>query len=76
MGRYITVSTKVKEELWREAKRLNVNVSSVLRKALEDEIRRRRLELINRLLDDLKPELDRIDVSRIVRHIREDRETR
>jgi len=76
LGRYITISTKVKKEIWEEAKRLNINISSVLRKALENEIHRKRLELINRLLDDLKPELDKIDISRVVRHIRKDRETR
>ena len=76
MGRYITISTKVKKEIWEEAKRLNINISSILRKALENEIHRKRLELINRLLDDLKPELDKIDIPRVVRHIRKDRETR
>ncbi|MBO3842964.1 MAG: type II toxin-antitoxin system CcdA family antitoxin, partial [Candidatus Brockarchaeota archaeon] len=39
MGRYITVSTKVRKELREEAKRLGINVSTVLRRALEEEVR-------------------------------------
>lgn len=38
---YITVSTKVKRELLEKARRYGVNVSHVLRKALEEEVKRR-----------------------------------
>lgn len=57
-------STKVRRE---EAERLGINISRVLRKALEDEVRRRRLEEISDILD-------KIDIDRIVKNIREDRE--
>ena len=42
MGRYVTVSAKVRRELLEEAKRLGVNVSEVIRRSLEEEVRRRR----------------------------------
>ena len=49
---YITVSTKVKRELLEKARRYNVNVSQVLRRALEDEVRRKELECAVSVMDD------------------------
>ena len=37
MGRYVTVSAKVRRELLEEARRLGINISEVLRRALEEE---------------------------------------
>jgi len=76
MGRYITVSTKVRRELKEEAEKLGINISEVLRKALEEEVRRRKLEILKEKLEELSYILDKIDVNRIVRSIREDREIR
>lgn len=76
MGKYVTVSTKVRRELKEEAERLGVKISEVLRCALEEEVRRRKLEELEKRLEKLGDALDRLDVNRIVRIIREDRETR
>ncbi|RLF04532.1 MAG: hypothetical protein DRJ60_06965, partial [Thermoprotei archaeon] len=40
MSRYVTVSIKVRRELKEEAERLGVNVSEVLKRALEDAVKR------------------------------------
>ncbi len=74
MGRYITISTKVRRELKEEAERLGIRISEVLRQALEEEVRRRKLEELEKRLERMKDALERIDVDRIVRSIREDRE--
>jgi len=74
MGRYVTVSTKVRKELRDEAKKLGINISGVLRKALEEEIKRRKIKLLKKKLENLKNALDKIDINRIVNHIREDRD--
>jgi post-segregation antitoxin (ccd killing protein) len=50
---YVTVSTKVKRELLEKARRYNVNVSQVLRRALEEEVRRRELEWAVSVMDDI-----------------------
>lgn len=76
MGRYITASTKIKKELKEEAERLGINISEVMRRAVEDEVRRRKLIDINRELEKLADVLDRIDIERIVKSIRESRESR
>lgn len=76
MGKYVTVSAKVRKELKEEAERLGVKISEVLRCALEEEVRRRKLEELEKRLEKLRGTLDKLDVNRIVRMIREDREAR
>ncbi|MEM2089236.1 MAG: type II toxin-antitoxin system CcdA family antitoxin [Thermoproteota archaeon] len=76
MGRYITVSTKVRRELREEARRLGINVSRVLRRALEEEVRRRRRQRLLERLEGFHDVLDKIDVEEFTRLVREDRETR
>ncbi len=72
----VVVSVRVPRELKEEAERLGIRVSEVLRRALEEEVRRRRLELLSKELDKVSEVLEKIDVERFVRHVREDREGR
>ncbi len=76
LGRYITVSTKVRRELLEEARRLGINVSEVLRRALEEEVRRYRLMRLEERLRENLDALAKIDVDELVRLIREDRDSR
>ncbi len=74
MGSYVTVSVKVRRELKEEAERLGIKVSEVLRKALEEEVERRRIEMLREELEKVSRALEKIDVERFVKHVREDRE--
>ena len=74
MGRYIKVSTKVKRELVEEARELNINISEVMRRALGEEVSRRRLRRLEERLKKKRDILDKIDIDEMVRLIREDRE--
>ena len=76
MGRYVTVSAKVRRELLEEARRLNINVSEIIRRALEEEVHRRKLASLEERLRRKREILDKIDVGEVVRLIREDREAR
>ena len=76
MGSYVTVSTKVRKEIVEKARRLGVNVSEFLRKTLEEEVRRRELERLEKKLNELDSVLKKIDMNEIVRLIREDRDSR
>ncbi len=76
MGRYITISTKVRRELKEEAERLGIRISEVLRRALEEEVRKRKLEELKKRLNEAGETLGKIDINRIVQSIREDRESR
>ncbi len=76
MGSYVTVSAKVRRELVEEARRLNINLSQLIRESLEREVRRRRLALLEGRLSERRELLEKIDLDRMVSHIREDRERR
>lgn len=76
MGRYVTVSTKVRRELKEEAEKLGVNISEVLRRALREEVKKRKIQKLKEELEEMSDILDKIDISRIVKSIRESRETR
>ncbi|MEM1537694.1 MAG: type II toxin-antitoxin system CcdA family antitoxin [Candidatus Nezhaarchaeales archaeon] len=76
MSRYVTVSTKVRRKLKEEAEKLGIKISELLRRALEEEVRKEKLKRLEEELDSIRSALDRINMDRIVRGIREDRENR
>lgn len=47
------MSARVSREVWAKAKRYGVNVSEVVRRALEEEVRRRELEWALSVMDDI-----------------------
>jgi post-segregation antitoxin (ccd killing protein) len=59
LSKYTTVSTKIPQELKEKMKELRVKPSKLLRKAIEDEIRRREAERIKGEIEQLKPILDK-----------------
>jgi len=73
VGKYVTVSAKVRRELKEEAERLGIKISEVIRRSLEEEVKRRKLEIVQKKLEDIKDTLEKLDVDRLVKHIREDR---
>ncbi|MEM1574618.1 MAG: type II toxin-antitoxin system CcdA family antitoxin [Nitrososphaerota archaeon] len=76
MSKYITVSTKVRKELKEEAEKLGIKISEVLRRALEEEVKKEKLKRLEKKLSDISNVLDKINMDNIVRGIREDRENR
>jgi len=76
MGRYVTVSVRIRRELLEEARRLNINISELIRSTLENEVRRHRLILLEERLKGEKEILDKINIEDNVRFIREDIEAR
>lgn len=57
-----------------EARRSNINVSEVIRRTLEEEVHRRKLDRLEERLRKKRSTLAKIDISEIVELIREDRE--
>ncbi|WP_048061410.1 ribbon-helix-helix protein, CopG family [Hyperthermus butylicus] len=76
MNRYVTVSAKIRRELKEEAERLGIDFSEVIRRAIEEEVKRRKLQLLREKLNGLRGALEKIDVEEIVELIRRDREER
>ena len=70
-----TVSAKIPEELKRELDDAEVNVSDVIRGALEEEVRRRRRERVVEEAAEVSKEFDVEDeeIARIVRKSRNER---
>ncbi len=73
---YVTVSARIKRELYEKLKKYNVNVSYVIRRALEEEVRRREEEEVARMLDKAQEILARIPSEELVKAIRAGREER
>jgi len=76
MAKYETVSIKVPAEIKQKLKKYGIKPSKLLRKTLEQEIRKREIEEIKTEIQDLGDALDRIDMADVVATIREDREKR
>ena len=76
MGRYVTVSVKIPTELREKMRKLGIRPSALLRRAIEEEVRRLEAERVKRKIEELKPILDRITMEDVVQAIREDREGR
>jgi post-segregation antitoxin (ccd killing protein) len=54
---WVTVSTKVKKEILEKARKYNINISEVLRQALEQEIARREEEEARKSTEKISKEL-------------------
>ena len=76
MAKYETVSVKVPAEIKQKLKKYGIKPSKLLRKTLEQEIRKREIEEIKTEIQNLGDALDRIDMVDVVATIREDREKR
>ncbi len=72
----VIISVKIPKKLKKEAEELGIEIPDLLRKALEEEVRKRKLELLKEKLLEAKDVLSKIDIERFVRHIRENREER
>lgn len=73
MGKHTTVSAKIPLELRERMRELKIKPSRLLRKAIEDEVRRREAERLKEEIEGLKPVLDKVSLKDIVKGIREER---
>ena len=72
----VTVSTKIPKQLKEKIQRFRIKPSKILRKALEDEVKKREMEELKEEINKLKPVLEKVSMDDIVKSIREDRENR
>jgi post-segregation antitoxin (ccd killing protein) len=76
MPECVTVSTKIPKQLKEKMRTLKIKPSKLLRKAIEDEIKRKEAEQLREEINKLKPILEKVSIEDIVKSIREDRESR
>jgi antitoxin CcdA len=72
----VTVSTKIPKQLKEKIQRYRIKPAGILRKALEDEVKKRELEELKEEIDKLKPILEKVSLEDIVKSIRDDRDNR
>ncbi len=76
MTQCVTVSTKIPKQLKEKMQRLKIKPSKILRKALEDEVKKREVEELKEEIKKIQPILEKISIQDIVNSIREDRDGR
>ena len=76
MGNFVVVTGKIPRELKEKAKKLGININKVIRKAIEDAVKEREEIMLRESLNSCSEILKKIDVERITKSIREDREKR
>ena len=76
MADCVTVSTKIPKPLKEKMIKLKIKPSKLLRKAIEDEVKRKEVEELKNQIAKLKPILDKISIEDVVKSIREDRDSR
>ena len=72
----VTVSTKIPKQLKEKIQKFKIKPSKILRKALEDEVKKREVAELKEEIDRLKPVLEKVSMEDVVKSIREDRENR
>ncbi len=73
---WITVSAKIRRELYEKLKKYGIPVSEVIRRALEEEVRKREEEEVREALKRAQEILMKIPPEEIAAIVRSDREER
>jgi len=76
MSKYITVSAKVPKELKEKMREMNINISQLVRRAIEEEVKRREENKLRILAAEASQALKKIPPEEITKVIRETREQR
>lgn len=74
MGKYTTVTAKVPVELKKKLRESGVNVSQLVRRAIEEEIKRREEEALRTLAKEASQLLKKIPSDEFTKAIRETRD--
>ena len=76
MGNFVVVTGKVPRELKEKAKKLGININKVIRRAIEEAVREREEVMLRESLNSCAKVLEKIDLERVTKSIRGDREGR
>ncbi len=76
MGKQATVTAKIPPELKERLAKLGVNVSGMIREALEREVKRVEKERLRKLAEEAGEILQKIPAEELVQVVREGREAR
>ncbi len=71
---YEVVSAKIPKEYKKKIKEYNINISKVIRKAIEEEIKKRETLKIKRKIEENKKLIKKVNIEDVIALVREDRE--
>jgi len=71
---YVTVSAKVRRELWEKLKKYNIDISEVISEALEKKVREEKTKRLIREFNDFMGKFKPIKENLSAKIIREDRD--
>jgi hypothetical protein len=74
MKTYTTVSAKISEEEREELKKLGLNPTVIIRKAVQEEIRKARNKALIEKMKRVTPIISKLKLNEIVSDLRDDRE--
>ena len=74
MKTYTTISAKISEEEREELQRLGLNPTTIIRKAVQEEIRKVKTKNLIEKMKKMAPIISKLKIDEIVSDIREDRE--
>ena len=74
MSKYTTISAKISEKESEEIKKLKLNLTMIIRKAVQDEIKKAKNEDLIERMKKVRPIISKLRIEEAVADIREDRE--
>ena len=74
MKMYTTISAKISEQEREELKRLGLNPTEIIRKTVQEEIRKANNKILIEKMKRVNPIISKLNMGEIVSDIREDRE--
>ncbi|ADY02096.1 hypothetical protein VMUT_1895 [Vulcanisaeta moutnovskia 768-28] len=74
MGSTVVLTVRVRRELKERAKQLGINIREVVKRALEEAIEEKEMEMLKKMAGELKELLSGVSAEEVVRLIREDRD--
>lgn len=74
--RYITVSAKIDEKLWKKIKELGIKPSKVIRDALEKEVERKIIEKLYKDIEKISEIILEVGKENWIKAVRESRDER
>ena len=74
MSKYTTISAKISEKESEEIKKLKLNPTMIIRKAVQDEIKKAKNKDLIERMEKVRPIILKLRIEEVVADIREDRE--
>ncbi len=73
---YVTISARIRKDLKEEMDRLGIKPSEVIKRAVEESIRKKKMEILKTRVEEIRELLNKVSEEEWVSALRESREER